>query len=224
MTKIKFGYGWLLKWILAAILIASGILMRIYDQTVVYAVTGIAIVIFSIFRVYPLLKTLKKEVLRTINLFEILIDLVIGVLMIYAVFSGKITNTNTIWTGLYGYMLVGFFLLRGLIYFISLYYFGEKSEPTKFWFHMVCILLAPAILVLTILEKDIIHTLGWIILFISVSGGVYLGFDGYGGYRKYRETSKGLNENKKVEKSPNVEKELPKPTPEVEKENETYVN
>ena len=224
MTKIKFGYGWLLKWILAAILIASGILMRIYDQTVVYAVTGIAIIIFSLFRVYPLLKTLKKEVLRTINLFEILLDLVIGAFMLYVVFSGKITTTNTVWTGLYGYMLVAFFLIRGLIYFISLYYFGEKSESMKFWFHIVCLLLAPAILVLTILDKDIIHTLGWIILFISVSGGVYLGFDGYGGYRKYRETSKGLNENKKVEKSPAVEKELPKSTPEVEKENETYVN
>ena len=62
MAKRKFGYGWIIKWILAAILIAAGVLMKIYDEEIVYATTGIAIVIFSILRVVPLLKTLNKEV------------------------------------------------------------------------------------------------------------------------------------------------------------------
>ncbi len=226
MAKLKFGYGWLLKWILAAILIAAGILMRIYDETVVYAVTGIAIIIFSIFRVVPLLKTLKKEVLRTINLFEIVFDTIVGAFMLFVVFSGKVgpTVTTPLWTNLYGYLLAFFFFVRGLIYFISLYYFGEKSESIKFWFHLVCIMLAPSILVLTIMGVDIIHFLGWLVLFISVGGGLYLGYDGYGGYRKYRETSKALNEGKKDSATPKVEKELPKPQPEAEKQEETYVN
>ena len=222
MAKMKFGYGWLVKWILAAILIAAGILMKIYEVDVVYATTGIAIVMFSVLRIVPLLKTLKKEVLRTINLFEIFLDVVMGALMIYVVFSGN--SSDSFWISLYGYMLAFFFLIRGFIYFISMYYFGEKSEAMKFWFHMVCMVLAPSIFVLTIMGTDIIHTLGWIILFISVGGGLYLGYDGFGGYKKYRETSKALNDGKKVEKAPNVEKELPKPTPEIEKEKETYVN
>jgi len=223
MTKNKFGYGWLIKWILAAILIAAGVLMKIYDQQVVYATTGVAIIIFSLLRVVPLMKTLKKEVLRTINLFEIFLDVVIGGLMLYVVISAK--TGDTFWLNLYGYLVAVFFFLRGLIYFVSMYYFGEKSESMKFWFHFICATIAPAILVLTMMDQTIIiRTLGWIILFISIGGAGYLGYDGFGGYRKYRETSKALNEGKKTEKAPVVEKELPKPTPEVEKEKETYIN
>lgn len=222
MSKLKFGYGWALKWVLAAILIAAGILMKIYDVDIVYATTGIAIVMYSIFRVVPLLKTLKKEVLRTINLFEIVFDIIVGGVMLFVVFSGK--TSIQFWVSFYGYLLTFFFIARGLIYFVSLYYFGEKSEAIKFWFHIVCLLLAPTILVLTIMQIDIIHTLGWIILFIAVGGGAYLGFDGYGGYRKYRQTSKLLNEDKTVVKIPNIEKELPKQQPEPEKQEETLIS
>jgi len=220
--KLKFAYGWLLKWILAALLLAAGILMKIYEVDVVYATTGIAIIIFSLLRIVPLLKTLKKEVLRTINLFEIFFDTVIGALMLFVVFSQR--TSVTFWIGLYGYMLAFFFFARGLIFFVSMYYFGEKSEALKFWFHLISVMLAPTILVLTIQGIDIIHFLGWVVLFISISGGGYLAYDGFGGYQKYRQTSKTLNEDKKVEKSPNVEKELPKKQPEEEKQEQTYIN
>lgn len=222
MSKLKFGYGWLVKWILAAILVAMGLVMKFHDVQIVYAATGIAIVIFSLFRIYPLLKTLKKEVLRTINLFEIVFDTLVGGLMLYVVFSGK--TSDNLWISIYSYLLTFFFLARGIIYFASMYYFDEKSEALKFWFHIVCLLLAPTILVLAIKGGDIIHTLGWIVLFISVGGGAYLGYDGYGGYRKYRQNSKLLNEGKTVVVVPNAEKELPKQAPEEEKKEETYIN
>jgi hypothetical protein len=222
VAKSNFRYGWLLKWILAAILIAAGILMKIYEVSVVYATTGIAIIIFSLARVVPLLKTLKKEVVRTINLIEIIFDTILGGVMVYVVFSGK--AEEAFWISLYGYLLAVFFYARGLIYFICLYYFEEKSEHMKFWFHIVCVSLGPVLFVLTILDKDIISTLGWIVLFISVGGGLYLVYDGFGGYQKYRESSKALNEEKKTKKKPKVEKELPKPINEEPEEKETYIN
>ena len=77
MAKPKYGYGWALKWVLAAILIAVGIFM-VLSEDIVYIITGMTIVIFSVFRVYPLLKSLNREFLRTINLIEILISLVLG--------------------------------------------------------------------------------------------------------------------------------------------------
>lgn len=215
-------YGWALKWLLAAILIATGIVMRVFDNYIVYLTTGIAIVIYSVFRVVPLMKTLKKEVLRTINLFEIVFDILLGALMLYVVFSNS--TTNQFWISFYGYLLVFFLLSRGMIYFISMYYFGEKSEALKFWFHIACMLLAPAVLVLTILNIDILHTLGWVLLFVSFGGAAYLGYDGYGGYKKYRQSSKDLNEEKKEVKNKEVEKELPKPQPEEEKQEETYIS
>ncbi len=216
------GYGWLVKWVLASILLAGGILMKLYQEEVVYATTGIAIVLFSLLRVVPLMKTLKKEVLRTINLIEIIFDTIMGGVMIYVVFSGK--STDPFWIGIYGYLLAVFFYARGLIYMISLYYFQEKSEPLKFWFHIICITLGPVIFVLTIMNVDIISTLGWIVLFISVGGGIYLGYDGYGGYRKYREISKSLNETKRAKTKPEVEKELPKPIQEEPEEKQPYAS
>jgi lipid-A-disaccharide synthase-like uncharacterized protein len=227
MNKPKFGYGWLIKWILAAILLAGGILMKLYQEEVVYATTGIAIVLFSLLRVVPLMKTLKKEVLRTINLIEIIFDTIMGGILIYVVFSGSIASgsaSRDLWIGIYGYLLAVFFYARGMIYFISLYFFGEKTEPMKFWFHIVCISLGPVILVLTMLQKDIISTLGWLVLFISVSGGAYLGYDGYGGYRKYRESSKTINEAKRDSKKPSVEKELPKPIQKEPEEKQPYAS
>jgi len=223
MSKRQFGYGWVIKWVLAAILIAAGILMKIYDEEIVYATTGLAIVIFSILRIVPLMKTLNKEVLRTLNLIEVIFDTILGGLMVFVVFSGKL-QSQTIWVNLYGYMLTFFLLARGIIYFVSLYYFEEKTEPIKFWFHLICISLGSVIITLTLLGNDIIPALGWMILFISVSGGVYLGYDGFGGYRKYRENSKALNTKKDVKKDTKIEKEMPQPIQDEVKEEETYVN
>ncbi len=224
MDKPKFGYGWTIKWILAAILLAAGILMVIYNTTVVYAATGIAVVIFSLFRVVPLMKTLTKEVLRTINLIEIIFDFILGGVMIYVAFSGK-SGDNT-WQVLYGYLLMFFLLARGIIYFVSLYYFEEKSEPAKFWTHMIFFAAGSAVLTLSLLGKgsDLISALVWALVAFAIGGAGYLGYDGYGGYRKYREQSKKLNTEKQPKKEPVVEKGTPQPVPQEEKQEETYVN
>ncbi|HAQ56694.1 MAG TPA: hypothetical protein DCR44_04790 [Acholeplasmatales bacterium] len=217
------GYGWALKWLLAAILIAAGILVKINEVEVVYATTGIAIVLFSLLRIYPLLKSLSKEVLRTINLFEIVFDTIMGGLMIYVAFSGL--SGDPFWQGMYAYLLAVFFYVRGFIYMVSLYFFAERSEALKFWFHLICVTLGAGLFVLALTSTGdiILRTLGWLILFVSVSGGLYLGYDGYGGYRLYRQQSKSLQEQKG--KSAPVEKELPKPQPQPEAEaKETYIN
>jgi len=223
MNKKIMGYGWALKWLLAAILIAAGILVKINEVEVVYATTGIAIVLFSLLRIYPLLKSLSKEVLRTINLFEIVFDTIMGGLMIYVAFSGL--SGDPFWQGMYAYLLAVFFYVRGFIYMVSLYFFAERSEALKFWFHLICVTLGAGLFVLALTSTGdiILRTLGWLILFVSVSGGLYLGYDGYGGYRLYRQQSKSLQEQKG--KSAPVEKELPKPQPQPEAEaKETYIN
>lgn len=226
MNKPKFGYGWLIKWILAAILIAAGILIKIYDVEVVYASTGIAIVLFSLLRVVPLMKTLKKEVLRTLNLIEIIFDTIMGGLMIWVVFSGL--STTQPWNTLYGYLLSVFFYVRGFIYFVSMYFFGEKTEAPKFWFHLVALSIGSFLLGLTLMGSadDIIATLGWVVLFIAVAGGGYLGYDGYGGFRKYREQAKALNEEKRkqTETQPIVDKPIEQPKVEEPKEKEVPIS
>jgi len=229
MAKPKFNYGWVIKWLLAALLLAAGITMLFNSGVIVYATTGLAVVIFSALRVVPLMKTLKKEVLRTVNLIEIIFDFIIGGLMVFVAFSGK--STDTFWIAMYGYMLAFFLLSRSIIYLVSLYYFGEKTEATKFWTHLILFALGPVVLTLTVLKNstgiEIINLLIWVLFVFAIGGAVYLGFDGYGGYKIYREKSKALNAEKeklKEKQDSKVEKELPQlPKDEVE-EKETYIN
>jgi len=226
MAKAKYGYGWLLKFILAAILIAVGIFM-IVSEDIVYIITGISIVIFSLFRVYPLLKSLNREFLRTINLIEILIGIAFGAIMIYAGFTQTDGNGALLdpWGGLYRWFLVYFLYVRGLVFFISTTFFDEKTEVPKFIFHIVALTLGSIFAVWSAFEA---RTLGWVFFIVSIGGAVYLSFDGYGGYRKYREYSKSLNEpketNKDKPKDKNIEKETPKPIEDEVEQPETYVS
>jgi len=226
MAKINFGYGWVIKWVLAALLIAAGVLMLLNSGVVVYATTGLAVIIFSALRVVPLMKTLKKEVLRTMNLIEIIFDFIIGGVMVFVAFSGN--WSDPFWIAMYGYILAFFLLSRSVIYLVSLYYFGEKTEATKFWTHLIFFALGPVVLTLTILRNstgvDIINLLIWALFIFALGGAAYLGYDGYGGYKKYREQSKRLNTEKKPEKEAPVEKETPKPIVDEVKEDESYIN
>lgn len=122
--------------------------------------------------------------------------------MIYVAFSGK--STDPFWIAMYGYLLAFFLLSRSVIYLVSLYYFGEKTEPTKFWTHLIFLALGPVVLTLTVLKNttgiDIINLLIWVLFVFALGGAIYLGYDGYGGYKKYREKSKALNTEKEKSK------------------------
>lgn len=211
MNKLKYGYGWVLKWILAAILLGVGIYM-FFAAEVVYTITGVAIVIFSLFRVVPLLKSLSKEVLRTINLIEIIFDTLIGALMIYiGVTKGSNLANEAIWSSVYRFSLVFFFYARGLVFFNSIVFLGEKTEVPKFWVHIASLTLGAVVAVTPNFDYG---TVGIFFLIIALIGAAYLGYDGFGGYTKYREYSKSLNEGKtkNVQKddAQNIDKQVPK--------------
>ncbi|MBU1092830.1 MAG: hypothetical protein KKH01_00060 [Firmicutes bacterium] len=211
MGKMKYGYGWVLKWILAAILLGVGIYM-FFAAEVVYTITGVAIVLFSLFRVVPLLKSLSKEVLRTINLIEIIFDTLIGALMIYiGIVKGSNLANEAIWSSVYRFSLVFFFYARGLVFFNSVVFLGEKTEVPKFWVHIAALTLGAVVAVTPNFDYA---TVGIFFLIIALLGAAYLGFDGYGGYKKYREYSKSLNEGKakdiQKDDAQNIDKAVPK--------------
>lgn len=220
MNKMKYGYGWVLKFILAAILVGIGIYM-IFAKEVVYTITGVAIVVFSIFRVVPLMKSLNKEVLRTINLIEIIFDTIIGGVMIYVALSRDLEN-EAIWGYVYRYSLAFFFYVRGLVFFNSVVFFNEKAEIPKFWVHIASLTLGTVIATLPGFDYG---SVAIFLLIISVIGAAYLGYDGFGGYKKYREYAKELNDGKAKEKEKQQEEEK-RPILDKEKEEEKrpYVN
>ncbi|MDA3931582.1 MAG: hypothetical protein PF513_02465 [Tenericutes bacterium] len=214
MAKAKYGYGWLIKWIVAAVLLGVGIFMALSDD-VVYTITGIAITMYSLFRIYPLMKSLNKEILRTINLIEIIIGVVLGGVMIYAGVKGLQSDQADTWTKLFRWFLAFFFYLRGLVFFTSTSFFEEKTEVPKFIFHIIALTLGG---VIAMWEGFDAGTLGWLFLFVSVGSAVYLGYDGYGGYSKYRKFSQNLNRKKQKDVEVKYDKEMPKEDPQKEKD------
>lgn len=220
MSNARYGYGWVVKFVLAAILLGVGIYMVFADE-VVYAITGVTIIIFSLFRVYPLLKSLHKEILRTLNLFEVIFDTLIGIMMIYiALTYGDDLSSQALWGQVYRFSLVFFFYARGLIFFNSVVFLGEKTEVPKFWIHILVISLGAIIAVYPDFNYEVV---GIFFLIISLIGAGYLGYDGFNGYKKYRTFSKELNEG--VEKTKKKDKEAPRPTiEEPEEEKRPYVN
>jgi len=218
MKKAQYGYGWLLKFILAAILLGVGIYMVLANE-VVYMITGITIVIFSGLRVYPLIKSLKNEVLRTINLIEIIFDFLIGMLIIYIALSRDLTNEE-IWRSVYRFSLGFVFYARALVFFNSVVFLGEKTEIPKFWAHIGFLTLGALILATSNFDYEMV---GLFFLIVSLLGAVYLGFDGYGGYKTYRSYQLELNQG--TEKTKEKEKGIEMPD-EIEKEerDEIYVN
>lgn len=88
-----------------------------------------------------------------------------------------------------------------------MYYFGEKTEPVKFWVHLIFIGLGPVALTLTFQGNKIITMLVWLLFIFAIGGAIYLSFDGYGGYKKYREQSKKLNISKQPKRKNQLKKE-----------------
>lgn len=212
--KRKYSYEFVLQFVLAAILLAVGIYM-IFAEEVVYLITGVAILAFSLFRVYPLLKTLNKEVLRTINLIEIIFGVIIGVILVYASASKKLEENPEIWKQVYKYGVAFVLYVRGLVFFTSITYFEEKTEVPKFIAHIIMLTIGAMIIV----TKDFNHeTVATLIMIISFLGTLYLGSSGFNNYKKYREFSKELNEGKQDSKK--VEKEKNKQEPILDKEEE----
>lgn len=242
MEKIKFSYGWLLKWILAAILVGVGITM-VLASGIVFFVTGLFLVIFSIFRVVPLLKTLNKEALRLINLVEIVVDVIIGGLLLYVGIRAMVEGwtPTPIWSYIYGFSIVLVLLGRGIIFFYSTTFLGEKSEQIKFWSHVVVLILGSVIAVLAFQNRFDNQVVAVFILILCFIGAGYLTYDGFNGYQKYRGSQKKLNVTKKPRakkehttikevpqkpQKPKPEKELPDqplPQPQPEKEDEQSI-
>lgn len=210
----RASYGWLLKFILAAILLTVGFTM-FFNKELVYLITGICIVIFSLFRVVPLMKSLDKETLRTLNLIEVILDTLLGVIMIYAgvqAINAQLELKEG-WGLVYRYTLVFVFILRSIVFLYSVTFLGEKTEQFKFWSHLIIFALGVS---MAIYKDFSVEWVAYLILFISILGGGYLIYDGSRGYGKYREFSKELNQGKEKQKESKkdkkIEKELPKET------------
>ncbi len=176
-------YGWLLKTTGAALILGLAIFLEISKdgESIVSIFIGFAIVMYSVVRLVPFVKTQKSDLIKTINIIEITIDFAIGLALILV---PLLLTTGFGNTDLFRYLLGTYLLLRGVVHFYSVSSHHEKNDLPLFIFHI------SAIVVGTILFYEPAFNLAiliHIILVISIVSGGYLGYDGYKGYNVYRQ-------------------------------------
>ena len=211
---------WIIKFVLAGILLGVGLFMA-FSEDVVYLMTGVILVIFALFRVFPLLKTLKHEVSRTIHLLEVLITAILGGVLIFASLQmGNDGGNTSLWELVYRFGLGFVFYARGVIYFMSTVFFNEKTKVFEFIIHLASLSIGTAIVFSPQFDASLI---GIFFLIISVIGAGILSVDGYGGYKKYRQmiTQDEKQKEKKSKKIKEKHQEVPLEDP---KDERPYVN
>jgi membrane glycosyltransferase len=207
---------WLIKFLLAGILLGVGLFMA-FDEEIVYLMTGVILVVFALFRLKPLLKSLKKEVSRFIHLMEAIVTILLGAALIWISFQLDGDNSE-IYTLIYKYGLGFVFYTRGVVYFVSTVFYNEKTKPLEFVIHIASLSIGTAIFFIVDFNPGLV---GIFFLIISVIGAVTLTLDGYGGYKAYRIEMTQDEKSPSKTKEKGIDKHIPL---EDKKEERTYVN
>lgn len=212
MKKIFKKYLFVFEFLAVALLIVAGIFLLV-NTKIFLIITGTVLLVFGLFRVIPLIKTTKDNLMKVINILEILVNLAAGVFLIM---EGTKETPNE---DLLRYFIGAALYLRGFLYFFGTTIRKESTDYTKFFAHVVIFTIGTGIL----FSKDLLNAkaMAWLIAGISFLVAAVLGFSGFGHYKRYRyeqlakdETSKAIEKQKEA---PAV-KEDPVEAPAVEKE------
>jgi len=210
-------YGFALKLLGAALLVGLAIVLEVKReeaQDIVIAIIGAIIILYAVIRLVPFVKTQGSDLIKTINIMEITIDVLLGIAMIVIQF----TVDGGLGVAL-GYMLGTYLVLRGSVHFYSVSEGNEKSDHVLYFFHIACLVVGGVVLVSGDIDAVlIIH----IILGFSVVVGGFLIYDGGKGYKVYR-YEKAVYDQEIPSDSKTVEKELPVVGDEAEKEQPNIV-
>jgi len=210
-------YGFVLKILGAALLVGLAIVLELKrDQAedIVIAIIGAIIILYAVIRLVPFVKTQGSDLVKTINIMEITIDVLLGAAMIIIQFTVESGLGNAL-----GYMLGAYLILRGSVHFFGVSEGKERSDLVLYFFHIACLVVGGVVLVSGDIDAVlIIH----IILGFSVVVGGFLIYDGGKGYKVYR-YEKAVYDQQITSDSQTVEKELPTVNDEVEKEQPNIV-
>lgn len=175
-------YSWVLKVIGAALLVGLALYLEFSDgQRIVIAFVGSLIIIYSVIRLVPFIRTQRSDLIKTINIMEITVSVLIGLFMVVG--SIVLDDVDGLFSEIFGYMFGAVLISRGAIHFYGISNGAEKGDMVSYLFH-IGTLIAGTIVIMT---KDFdAGVLVHIILFFSVASGGYLSFDSYKGYKAYR--------------------------------------
>lgn len=212
MKAIK-SYGWVLHIVGAALLIGLSLYLEFSEQgpDIVVPFIGALIVISACIRLVPYVKSQKSDLIKTVNIIEITIDVAIGLAMI-------ILQLWVLEDGLdkvFGYLMGVYLMLRGAVHFYGVSEKKEESDLPLYLFHVAALVVGSYVFFRkNFTPAVLIH----IILVLSIVSGGYLSYTGYKGYKNYRyQKQLHMPASDTVAPADTVEKELPvTPQPEAE--------
>ncbi len=231
-------YAWWFKLIGGVILLSFAIAMIVQNlmhkndpenslaAKMVVGVTGGIVLLYALYRLFPLFKTVEMKGTKWLCILEIILDIAVGVLLITGGFNfnEESSKYSRFVINNYRYFLGAVLYLRGLIYFISSIIFGEKSDGKQFVANLVALTFG---VVIICRENFGAVALSWVMIALSaLSGGYLVGEGGYQ-YAKYRNSFKENRDNKDKEKSKEDEIEDgigEKPMDEQEEKKEEDIN
>lgn len=214
MKTIK-RYGFVLKLLGAALLVGLGLTLEFGNgEPIIVAILGSVIIVYAIVRLVPYVKTQGSDLVKTINIIEITVDVLLGAAMI----SLEYVLEDGLGVAL-GYMLGTYLVLRGAVHFFGVSEGKEKSDLVLYFFHIAALVVGGVVLTSGNIEAAlIIH----IILGFSIVVAGFLIYDGGKGYKVYR-YEKAVYDQQITQTSPSVEKQLPVVEEESEKEQPNIV-
>ncbi len=181
MAKLKTSltvYNWVFKFIGAALLVIFAIILRVVGiEHWVEAFFGLLIGGYAVMRLVPFIKTQRSDLIKTINIFEIGMNIVVAVIFIGNAFVNA-ESLGSIFSYIFGAVLI----IRGMVHFYGISDGNEKGDNPTYFFHIGTLIMGTLIIIEMITTDHFI----WLMVFLSVGSGAYLGYSAYGGYSMYR--------------------------------------
>lgn len=213
-------YRWLYLWIASAALLTFAIILFLsstFRESFVFYVTGAILVIFVIIRFIPLVKTSRENMAIALNVVEMLVDMIVGILMI--ILTAKLQDKKLLDT-LYPFLIGGVIYARALVYFVEISFLKTKPEKLKFFIHIA--LLTVGSVIMARFDNFNPNSLGFVIGVIFALSGVFTLTDGIINYNNYRKLYVKVKKEVKEEIKPlQIENSL---VIEDDKPNQDYVS
>ncbi len=178
VQKVFVNYNWFIKLIGAALLIALALILWLVDvEPLIQSFVGILIGVYAIVRLVPFVRTQRSDLIKTINIIEITLNVLIAAFLIISAF--------TLDEGLgaaFGYIIAFVLIARGMVHFYGLSEGSEKGDHITYFFHIATLVVGTVIAVYGFEVTQLI------ILFIilALMASAYIGFEGYRGFSMYR--------------------------------------
>jgi uncharacterized membrane protein HdeD (DUF308 family) len=217
MKAIK-QYAWVVKVVGAALLVGLALFLKFGNgEDIVIPFIGAVIIISSVIRLVPYVKTQKSDLIKTINIIEITVDFAIGLAMIL------ITLMTDDGLGVFfGYLLGVYLMIRGAVHFFGISTNDENSDLPLYIYHVAALIVGSYVFFSGDFTPGILIN---IILAFSIGAGGYLSYDGFKGYKVYRyQKTLTMPDSDSDQPSDTVEKRVPVQPEEEERPQDSIVS